>query len=141
MAFKVKNISPDFKRLESTLVQTDTQTKNNPLYQVIKRLIELCRREQETVGTSIGSIEETINNNTPSGGNADASLTYITAGNEAADLPNSRQLLAGDFIVFDTTTPNQLTVSGVEWSVLTDGDLIEPELIFASGDVIMTHTP
>lgn len=27
------------------------------------------------------------------------------------------------------------------WSVLTDGDLTQPELIFALGDVIMTHTP
>jgi hypothetical protein len=28
----------------------------------------------------------------------------------------------------------------VEWSVLTNGDPTTPELVFASGDVIMTHT-
>lgn len=28
-----------------------------------------------------------------------------------------------------------------EWSVLTDGDLIEPEPIYADGEVIMTYRP
>lgn len=30
--------------------------------------------------------------------------------------------------------------SSVEWSVLTNGDLVEPELVFADGDVIMVMT-
>lgn len=41
-----------------------------------------------------------------------------------------------------TMTGTTLSASGGgTWSVLTDGDLVDPELIFASGDVIMIFTP
>lgn len=48
-------------------------------------------------------------------------------------------LIAGDFIQL-VTANGQTTINGAEWSVLTNGDLVTPELIFAGGDVIMTHT-
>ena len=34
-----------------------------------------------------------------------------------------------------------LSVTGAVWSVLTDGNVAAPELIFTSGDVVMTHSP
>lgn len=41
-----------------------------------------------------------------------------------------------------TLTDTTLTAQGRDWDVLTDGDLIEPELIFDSfGEVIMLETP
>ena len=71
---------------------------------------------------------------------------FLTGADETATLPNSRELLAGTGITFDDTVPNERTINasggtGPEWSVLTNGDAINPELIFAGGDVIMTHVP
>lgn len=69
----------------------------------------------------------------------------LTGDDETATLPNSRELLAGTGVTFDDTVPNERTinVSAVDrtWSVLTNGDVDNPELIFAGGDVIMTHVP
>ena len=71
--------------------------------------------------------------------------TFLTASDESADFPNSRELLAGTGITFDDSIPNERTISssggGSEWSVLTNGDVTNPELIFAGGDVIMIHIP
>jgi hypothetical protein len=73
--------------------------------------------------------------------------TFLTVDDESADFPNSRQLLAGTNITFDDTVANERTInasgggSDVEWSVLANGDTTNPELIFAGGDVIMTHIP
>jgi hypothetical protein len=139
MAFKVKGTRTNFKRLESTLLQADAQTKNNPLYQVIKQLLDLSAREEEKNSTSISNLESIVSN-TGTGGLL-STLTYVTSGSEVANLPNSRQILAGQYITIDLSTPSEITISSAEWSVLTDGDLIEPELIYAGGDVIMTHIP
>lgn len=71
---------------------------------------------------------------------------FLTGSDESADFPNSRQLLAGTNITFDDSVANQRTIAAIggdhpEWSVLTNGDVTNPELIFAGGDVIMTHIP
>lgn len=71
---------------------------------------------------------------------------FLTGQDETATLPNSRNLLAGTGITFDDTTPNERTISSaagsfVTWSVLTNGDVLNPELVFAGGDVIMLHVP
>ena len=73
--------------------------------------------------------------------------TYLTSTDQSGDLPNSRQLLAGTNVTFDDSIANERTINAsgggsfVEWSVLTNGDVASPELIFAGGDVIMTHIP
>ena len=71
--------------------------------------------------------------------------TILTSTDESVDFPSSRQLLAGTNISFDDTVPNERTIyasgGSVEWSVLTNSDATNPELIFAGGDVIMTHIP
>lgn len=73
--------------------------------------------------------------------------TFLTATDQSGDFPSSRQLLAGTNITFDDSVPNQRTIASsgggsfVEWSVLTNGDVASPELIFAGGDVIMLHIP
>lgn len=70
---------------------------------------------------------------------------FLTASDETATLPNSRELLAGTGISFDDSVANERTINNDvpdrEWSVLTDGDPVNPEIIFAGGDVVMTHTP
>ncbi len=75
-----------------------------------------------------------------------AALTILTETDETAEMPNSRRLTAGAGISFDVTTPGELEITStagvfIEWSVLTNGDPVTPELIFAGGDVIMTHVP
>jgi hypothetical protein len=120
--------------LLAVLNNTGLQQKDPALYQVIAQLIKAIRQ-------SISATQGQIVN--PSSGLS--SRTFITKNNETASLPNSWQLLAGTGISFDDTTPSQLVLNATgidrQWSVLTDGDLIEPELIFAGGDVIMTHIP
>lgn len=117
---------------QSTLAQT-----NNPLYQLLKTLIQAAQEfqsEQEAINTASGGAIVTLSD-----------LDFLTHSDESIVLPNSRQLIAGINVTFDDTVVNQRTVNvlaaGPQWSVLTDGDLIEPELIFAGGDVIMTHIP
>lgn len=143
MAFKPKGITDaNFDRLNSILVQTQQQTKNHPLYQVIKGLIDACRQEQVAVKSSIGSIQDDVAAVIGPGGDI-TGATFITVNDESSSLPNSRQLIAGTGITIDISVGGQITISatGLQWSVLTDGDLDEPELIFAGGDVIMTHVP
>ena len=168
-------------KLQSILLQSELQQTNQPLYQVIKQLI------QAVIDSNIGVVA--ITGGTGSGPISDK--TYVTTGNELASLPNSSQLIAGDNIAFDTSVfgqlvldvvltfitnadfltwsnesadfpnsrnviagsgvsfddsvANQRTISATgtdrQWSVLTNGELINPELIFAAGDVIMTHIP
>lgn len=73
----------------------------------------------------------------------------LTGADESGTIPNSRQLVAGTNIIFDDSVANQRTVNvpggsggaGSDWDVLSDGDLIEPEIIFADGEVIMLHIP
>lgn len=125
-------------RLRTWLSQTGTQKSNQPLYQLLFYLVEATRELQGTV---------TANAEEASGGITELSdLDLLTHNDESAALPNSRQLVAGTGITFDDSIANQRIISAtggssVEWSVLTDGDLDEPELIFAGGDVIMTHVP
>jgi hypothetical protein len=69
----------------------------------------------------------------------------LTGADESGTLPNSRQLLAGTGISFDDSVDNERTVNnisqGSDWDVLSDGDVVEPEIIFADGEVIMLHIP
>lgn len=98
-------------------------------------------------GTSI-TFDDTVANQRTVNGSVGVSPNedFLTFSNESAALPNSRQLLAGTGVTFDDSIANQRTVnipllSGAEWSVLTNGDLSFPELIFVGGDVVMLHTP
>lgn len=129
-------------KLQSTLLASGLQNTNQPLYQVINQLIQAVIDSATDVVTITGG--------TPSGGGGPLSdKTFLTIGSELSSLPNSSQLVAGDNVSFDTSVFGQLRIdvagggSGVhpEWSVLTNSDPVNPELIFAGGDVIMVHTP
>lgn len=124
----------DLDRLKANLLTSGLQIKDKALFQVIDQLIQSVREHVGQINATVGS-----------GSNALSTKSFITKNDEAGTLPNSIQLLAGDNVSFDDSVPGKRTIdvsgTGVQWSVLTDGDLIEPELIFASGDVIMTHTP
>lgn len=120
----------DLDRLQSWLLTSELQRSNPPLFQLISQLIK-----------SLKDLTAQINAITGGSSGGLASGTYLTWTLQNTLLPNSKQLLAGDFIAFDDTVAFERTVSGSEWSVLTNGDVTNPELIFADGDVIMTHVP
>lgn len=124
-------------KLRSTLLTSGLQKDNQPLFQVINQLIQaIIDSAVDVVGITGGG----------SGSIPSSSLTYLTVGNELASLPQSSQLVAGSNLSFDTSVFGQLRIDAAasfdrEWSVLTNGDPVTPELIFAGGDVIMVHTP
>lgn len=124
-------------RLQAVLLSSGLQQTNPALYQVITQLINAVIQGLAEAATAGGS---------GSGGGALSDQHYLTHQNDLANLPQSRQLLAGTGITFDDSVFGERTVNadeqlGREWSVLTNGDATNPELVFAGGDVIMVHTP
>lgn len=130
MAFTPPPVLPDLDKLKAILMVSGLKTKDNALFQVINNLIDAVKQSQGVTNNTI--------NNTSTGL---VSKTYLTVDDETASLPNSRQELMGNFITFDDSVPGERTISSPEWSVLTNGDVINPELIYGAGDVIMTHVP
>jgi hypothetical protein len=137
----------DPSRLYQQLLNVGLQNRDNPHYQFLREVIDalVALTKASGVPGSIGS------------GSGLASPTYITFANELVLLPNSKQATAGDNVQLDgITIPSQLKISSSDWDVLTDGDLeagkeskwdvltdgdlINPEFIFAGGEVIMLET-
>lgn len=128
-------------KLQSILLVSGLQQTNQPLYQVINQLIQ-------AVTDSLTSVLTVAEDASGGSGTVTGDQTFITVGDELATLPNSNQLVAGDNVSFDTSVIGQLRIDVAvpsgdhpEWDVLTNGDPVTPELIFAGGDVIMTHMP
>ena len=122
-------------RLRANLLQSGLQKRDNPLFQVINQLIGLVQNVGDNANIAIANI-------TPPTDISDSD--FLVWSDETATLPNSRNLLAGPGITFDDTIANERTISsaaGIEWSVLTNWNVDNPELIFVDGDVIMVHTP
>jgi hypothetical protein len=129
-------IQPDLSRLKAQLAASGLAQQNATLFQVINSLIDALKQSQ-VAGTEVTNI---ISGSV----GAVASLSYLTESDETADLINSRQLIAGAGMIFDISVPGQLTLislAGVTWDILTDGDLVEPELVFVDGNAIMVHIP
>lgn len=118
----------DLSRLKSNLANGKMRETDFPTYQVINALIDQVTRLQKALDLRI--TEET---------SGIRDLNYLTHSDESGSLTNSKELLAGAHIAFDDSVINERTISGSEWDVLTDGDLIEPEVIFAGGEVIMVE--
>ena len=168
-------------KLQSILLQSGIQKTNQPLFQVITEIIKAIRDSnlgivQITGGGGGGPLSDktfvTTSNELASLPNSsqliagdnvvfdtstfgqlviDVILTFITdatfltASDESADFPNSRELLAGTDITFDDTVANERTINsiatGLEWYPLSNGDVTNPEIIFANGSVIMVNSP
>lgn len=125
-------------RLVTWLNQANIAGTNNPLYQTVYYLIRAIKELQNETNEAISNIS------IPTTGLED--LDFLTHSDESAALPNSRQLIAGTNVSFDDTPVNQrivnVTVAAAYYdSPLTDGDLDETELIFASGDCVIVQVP
>lgn len=128
---------PDLNRLLSILNTSGIQNENSALYQVIKQLINAIKQLQ---GIIVANVDSTNLDITALAERDEPFLSHDVPSN----LTNYRRLLAGLNITFDDTVANERTINGAsagsQWDVLTDGDLIETELIFADGEVIMLET-
>lgn len=139
MASRFETNGPDLNRLQAQLLTSGLQQKDPPLYQVISQLIANAIRLQALTDALINGNTTDIT--------ALLNATYITSTDEAALLPNSRNLLAGTGVTFDDSTPNERTinVSATEdgvWVPLSDGDTVEADLIFDSfGQCVMVFVP
>ena len=118
-------------RILSHLLNTGLQNKDNPLYQVIRELIDLITSISSSIGLSGSS------------GSGLTDQSFVTVNNDTATLPSSRQLVAGIGISLSTTTAGQIGVfSSGSWVPLTDGDVNEPDIIVDSfGDAIVAFVP
>lgn len=142
MAFRPEKKFPEFADLKGILAQSRRQLDQatyQTLAQLIDRLTDFKLENENKLSDLLTEEEADLLY-------AAKTATYITENDETSLLPNSRQLLAGTGIVLDDSVAGELTVStvgagGAEWSVLTNSNSDNPELIFADGDVIMTHTP
>ena len=140
MAFKPPAEQPDFSRLQIVLLNARLQTSNNALYQVISELIKRIGQSRDMILIDIEDVNSIINQI--------LQAQFLTSADESALLPNSRELLAGTNITFDDTIANQRTISASGGSgsayydsPLSDGDLVEADLIFANGDPITVQIP
>ena len=127
-------------RLLSQLNTSGLQTKDNPLYQVIKQLIDALKTVEEQLAIDIAGTVTDLSGL--------KNRTYWTELDETANLPASRQVLAGSGITLNYTTPNQVTISSTSgpgsdgyWTPLTDGDPDETQLIFVDGECIAVFVP
>lgn len=126
-------------KLQATLLTSGLQQTNQPLFQVINQLI------QAVIDASSATVEAVASGG---GSGITADETFLTIDDELANLPQSSRLIAGDNVSFDSSVFGELRVDVTippsdhpEWSVLTNGDPVSPELIFAGGDVIMLEIP
>jgi hypothetical protein len=140
MPFRPPSVQPDFSSLFTSLSQSKTQIDNYALYQTIFFLITNIGRARDLLVQDLEDINEDLS--TIFAG------SFLTVEDETANFPNSRQLLPGTNITFDDTVAGERTINatggsggGSEWSVLTNGVVLNPELVYALGDVIMTHIP
>lgn len=121
-------------RLKQQLLTSGLQKRDNPLYQVIYQLIGYLESVGNEANTAITIVDTSLKN-----------ATYITSTDQTAILPNSRVLTAGTDIAIDNTVAGISTINstggGGEWYPLSNGNVLNPEIIFANGAVIMVHVP
>lgn len=93
----------EIDRLAAKLNNSDLQRTNTPLWELISALLKILREirdllfaNSEAQATSAGAL---------------SNRTYLTAIQESAYLPFSRELIAGSGITFDDSTPNERTIN------------------------------
>ena len=144
MPFRPSKKQPQFADLKGILSQS--KKTDNALYQTVQVLIERLSQLQEILNEDISTIQDPTN---PLSNVAPKTASYHTKFDDRAVLPNSIQLLAGLGITFDDSVIGKRTISSTGSgglgnhydSPLTDGHLVEAELIFAAGECIIVQVP
>lgn len=126
---------PDFERLRSALNNSKVVNDNPALYQVINGILHSLKQYQDYEADQVAAVRVIAEEAAAGGGGSGSSgapttSTYLTEDNESANLPNSRQLLAGTNVSFDDSTPNERTINvtaaSVDYVVMSDGDVAAP---------------
>lgn len=153
MAFKGRKFEDiDFDSLQVTLVNSRLQQTNPALYIMLNQLILKLRQNKEQVNdffnTIIGDITIDTSNNLQAilaRILSFANAKLLTWDNEVASLINSKQLVAGDGILFDDTEPNTRVISSETagaWLPMVTG--AEPLEIMSNGAgdlLLIAYTP
>lgn len=147
MAFKNRSRPlVDFANLVVGLNKTGLNVSNQPLYQVIKDLID---KSQQSIA-QLNSIFQSFVGDINIDDNADLQAilnqistinailqdsTFLVTLDESNNLPNSRRLLAGAGILFDDTVPFERTISstgsGSSFIPMVNGN--EPPELMSNG--------
>lgn len=140
MPFKPGPQQPDFSTLFTSLSNSRLQVTNNALYQTIFFLIQNTNISRDQLIDAIETIDQGLSDI--------GAASFITVDDETAIFPNSRQLLAGPGIEFDDSVAGERTIStgaggiGTHYdSPLSDGDLVEANLIYAAGECVIVQVP
>jgi len=157
MAWKGKIKVPGrFADLLNPLMRDGLQQKNPILFQVLSEIIKRSNEVNQTTTVELADIigRLTLIDNSIVGlsGIVEllADLGILTSepliGVDLDNFPNFRELIAGTGITFDDTIINERTINASAtgsgyWTPLTDGDLDETDLIFASGEAIAVFVP
>lgn len=140
MAFKPNRQPgpPDLDKLKSSLAETQLQTKNNALWQVVKGLIDGVQQGATYNKTEFNKLVEQINsiNNSINIiiGTLIQNSNFITWSDETLNLPNSRNLLAGSNVSFDDAVAGERTINVTSGGSLTD-------YVVASDGALPTPSP
>lgn len=115
----------DINRLLTQLNNTGLQNKDQPLYQLLKQLIGTLVVDAKSIAEIQNNISNIVNN---------------TISNVYNQQFNTDETLEETYF---SVTPPVVIPPDIDstWSVLTNGNAINPELIFIGGDVVMVHTP
>jgi hypothetical protein len=97
---------PEFSKLMSLLNNTRVQTQNPALWQFLSQFVGFTKQFQGVTGDQVDGIIEELEKVTDV-----SDATVLTDTDETDTFPNSRQLIAGTNITFDTTVANELTIS------------------------------
>jgi hypothetical protein len=154
MPFKPRGTdNTDLASLLTVLNNTHLMQRDNPLYQFCAELLKRVGKFQGDIADQVKTNTTAIDTITGGGGGggtpitpgADVNSDFLTWSDESSSLPNSRNLVAGTGVSFDDTVANIRTINvpGMAYydSPLTDGDVLETDLIFAAGDCIIVQVP
>lgn len=137
MPFKPPPEQPDFSTLFTSLSNSRLQVTNNALYQTIFFLIQNTNISRDQLVDAIDVIDQGLSDI--------GAASFLTIEDETATFPNSRELLAGPGITFDDSVAGERTIStglGNHYDCpLSDGDLVEANLIYAAGECIIVQVP
>ena len=118
---------------------TGLQKKDQQLYDFLKRLIAGTQQ----INSSVLSLESSSSSSSSSSG-ITGDEEFLTASDETATLPNSRELLAGTGITFDDSVSNERTISAnvsVDHVLMGDGATPPSPMTIGNQFMYVAYTP